>query len=55
MDVWKNVLKIGFKKIPVKFHKNFHSYCINKFNERWKEFQYDEFLLAFFLHPAYKG
>lgn len=52
-----NLVKLAaaIKKIPIEFHKNFRIHCINKFNERWKEFQYDEFLLAFFLHPAYKG
>ena len=56
-DYFINLVKLAaiIKKIPVEFHKNFHSHCINKFNERWKEFQYDEFLLAFFLHLAYKG
>jgi hypothetical protein len=56
-DCFINLVKLAaiIKKIPVEFHKNFRNHCINKFNERWKEFQYDEYLLAFFLHPAYKG
>ena len=56
-DCFINLVKLAaiIKKIPVEFHKNFRSHCINKFNESWKEFQYDKFLLAFFLHPAYKG
>ena len=48
-------LAAAIKKIPVEFHKSFRSHCINKFNNRWKEFQYDEFFLAFFLHPLYRG
>jgi len=56
-DCFINLIKLAsiIKKIPVEFHKNFRTHCINKFNERWKEFQYDEFLLAFFLLPEYKG
>ena len=50
VDYFINLVKLAaiIKKISVKFYKNFCTYCINKFNERWKEFQYDEFLLAFF-------
>jgi len=33
----------------------FKCYCIQKFNERWNEFSNDTNLLAFFLHPQYRG
>ena len=56
-DCFINLIKLAaiIKKISIKFHKNFCTHCINKFNERWKEFQYNKFLLAFFLHLEYKG
>src|SRR5205814_1321399 len=33
----------------------FKYYCIEKFNERWNEFTNDINILAFFLHPLYRG
>jgi hypothetical protein len=33
----------------------FKSKCIAIFNKRWKEFDTDVYLLAFFLHPKYRG
>jgi hypothetical protein len=38
-------------------HQNqeFKKACIAIFNKRWKEFNIDIYMLAFFLHPKYRG
>ncbi|CAJ0858867.1 8708_t:CDS:2 [Entrophospora sp. SA101] len=36
-------------------YQNFCNYCIDKFNERWVQFEHKLFLLAYFLHPKYHG
>jgi hypothetical protein len=36
-------------------NSQFKNYCVIKFNERWKEFSNDIYLLSFFLHPQYHG
>ncbi len=33
----------------------FRQHCIKSFNERFKEFDFDEHLLAYYLHPGYQG
>ena len=35
--------------------KQFYKYAINKFNSRFSEYEYDEYVLAYSLHPLYKG
>jgi hypothetical protein len=56
-DCYLNLVKLAFSinNIPIEYHKNFRNYCIDKFNQRWREFECDEYILAFFLNPAYKG
>ena len=34
---------------------DFKSKCIAIFNKRWKEFDTEIYLLAFFFHPKYRG
>ncbi|CAG8855295.1 10395_t:CDS:1, partial [Gigaspora margarita] len=34
--------------------KQFHQYAIKTFNSRFKEYESNEYLLAYFLHPGYK-
>ncbi|CAB4468558.1 unnamed protein product [Rhizophagus irregularis] len=41
-------------RLPIQ-NIQFKYYCIEKFNERWNEFTNDTNLLAFFLHPQYRG
>ncbi|CAB4484043.1 unnamed protein product [Rhizophagus irregularis] len=41
-------------RLPIQ-NIQFKYYCIEKFNERWNEFTDDTNLLAFFLHPQYRG
>ena len=36
-------------------YQNFHDYSFKKFNNRWQEFDYKIFVLAYFLHPVYRG
>ena len=33
----------------------FKKKCVTIFNKRWKEFNTDIYMLAFFLHPKYRG
>jgi hypothetical protein len=33
----------------------FRQQCIAIFNKRWKEFDINTYMLAFFLHPKYRG
>ncbi|CAG8749233.1 10280_t:CDS:2, partial [Cetraspora pellucida] len=42
-------------KISKEIHKQFYQYAIKIFNSRYKEYKFDEYLLAYFLHPDYKG
>lgn len=35
--------------------QEFKKKCISIFNKRWKEFDTDIYMLAFFLHPKYRG
>lgn len=41
--------------ISVSICEDFRNYCIDQFNERWKEFEHPVFVLAYFLHPLYRG
>jgi hypothetical protein len=36
-------------------HKMFHRHAIAVFNDRFQEFDFDEYLLAYYIHPGYKG
>ncbi|CAG8655917.1 3125_t:CDS:2, partial [Diversispora eburnea] len=36
-------------------YQNFHDYSFKKFNDRWKELDHKTFVLAYFLHPVYRG
>ncbi|UZO11740.1 uncharacterized protein OCT59_003298 [Rhizophagus irregularis] len=41
--------------MPMNDYRLLKNSCIKTFNERYKEFDEDIYLLAFFLHPQYKG
>ncbi|CAB4378042.1 unnamed protein product [Rhizophagus irregularis] len=41
--------------MPINDYRSLKNSCIKAFNERYKEFDEDIYLLAFFLHPQYKG
>ncbi|GBC51845.1 uncharacterized protein OCT59_019722 [Rhizophagus irregularis] len=41
--------------MPINDYRSLKNSCIKAFNERYKEFDENIYLLAFFLHPQYKG
>ncbi|PKC51645.1 hypothetical protein RhiirA1_483280 [Rhizophagus irregularis] len=41
--------------MPMNNYRSLKNSCIKAFNERYKEFDENIYLLAFFLHPQYKG
>ncbi|CAB5213576.1 unnamed protein product [Rhizophagus irregularis] len=56
-DCYLYLLRIAtfFKQMPMNDYRLLKNSCIKTFNERYKEFDEDIYLLAFFLHPQYKG
>jgi hypothetical protein len=56
-DCFFSLAQLGaaIKEIPESVHKMFRQHCIKSFNTRFKEFDFDEHLLAYYLHPGYKG
>ena len=56
-DCFFSLAQLGaiIKNIPESDHKMFRRHCIKSFNARFKEFDFDEHLLAYYLHPGYKG
>ena len=36
-------------------HKMFRRHAIAVFNDRFQEFDFDEYLLAYYIHPGYRG
>jgi hypothetical protein len=48
-------MAVEIKKISNYFDPNFKKNCINIFNKRWAQFDTDTYLVAFFLHPRYRG
>lgn len=48
-------LAAAIKKVSNIRAKGFKSYCVKIFNKRWRDFNADNYLLAYFLHPGYRG
>ncbi|CAG8717340.1 16993_t:CDS:2, partial [Cetraspora pellucida] len=48
-------LAIAIKNIFQDHHLMFYRKCVSIFNERFHMFDYDEYLLAYYLHPQYHG
>ncbi|RIB24992.1 hypothetical protein C2G38_2167033 [Gigaspora rosea] len=48
-------LAIAIKNIFQDHHLMFYQKCVSIFNERFHAFDYDEYLLAYYLHPKYRG
>ncbi|RIB20840.1 hypothetical protein C2G38_2178257 [Gigaspora rosea] len=48
-------LAVAIKNIFQDHHLMFYRTCISIFNERFQMFDYDEYLLAYYLHPKYRG
>ena len=45
----------SINKISEDDHVIFHQYAIKIFNEHFKAYDFDEYLLAYYIHPDYKG
>lgn len=41
--------------LPPISDQNFKSTCIELFNKRWKQFDFDLYILSYMLHPHYRG
>ncbi len=48
-------LAASANKISLEHHKSFRNHCINNLNKRFSEFDFDEYLLSYFLHPGFRG
>ena len=56
-DCFLGLAQLGaaIKKIPDSEHKMFRRHCVKVFNARFREFDFEEHLLAYYLHPGYRG
>lgn len=45
----------SIKKLPRNFNQEFKKHCISKINRRLEEFDEDNYLLTFFLHPGFRS
>ena len=56
-DVFIQLVRLAYKikHIKIKNMAGFRNHMINSFNSRWEEFDIDSYLLAYFLHPAYRS
>ena len=43
------------KQLPNSLNSEFKKKCISIFNKRWAQFNIDTYLVAYFLHPNYRG
>ena len=49
-------LAVSINKIPNERGMiGFKNHCINIINNRWQSFEIEPYLLAYFLHPLYRG
>lgn len=48
-------ISLAIKKLPRQFNSEFRNYCIERINARFSEFDDDDYLLAFFLNPLFRG
>jgi hypothetical protein len=49
------IMATAIKELSQTSNQNFSKECQNVFDKRWKEFNFDYYLLAYFLHPKYKN
>ena len=56
-DVFMELIKlaISIKEIPTLTNDRFKQECRGIFNKRWKQFDTDIYILAFFLHQKHRG
>ena len=48
-------MAVAIKKLPNFINSDFKKKCTNIFNKCWGQFDTDTYLVAFFLHPKYRG
>ena len=55
-DAFINLIKIAatIQNLPTDEYRGFRNHCVEKFNNRFQEFNDPIYQLAFFLHPAYR-
>jgi hypothetical protein len=49
------LLANAIKKLSSQVITEFQQHCIEIFNKRWASFDPNIYILAFFLHPGYRG
>jgi hypothetical protein len=56
-DVFVQMIRLSYKLKNTNNNNmvGFRKYAINAFNKRWEEFEIGPYILAYFLHPAYRG
>lgn len=56
-DCFVELIKLSqkIKSLPPVSNYNFKHECIEFFNKRWLEFDIDLYILAYLLHPYYRG
>ena len=45
----------SINKISENENVNFRQHAIKSFNERFKMYDFDEYLLSYYIHPGYRG
>jgi hypothetical protein len=54
-DYFIQLIKLGITiKIPNLLNSEFRSYCLEKFNVRWSQFNFKLYLLGYFFHPSFR-
>ena len=49
-------MKLGITiKIPNMLNSDFRSFCLERFNFRWSQFNFRLYILGYFFHPLYRG
>jgi hypothetical protein len=48
-------LALEIRNLPIGFNQNFRRECVFIFNKRWQQFDFELYMLAYFLHPQYRG
>jgi hypothetical protein len=49
------LVKLAASANKISHHKRFRNHCISNLNKRFTEFDFDEYLLSYFLHPDFRG
>jgi len=43
------------RDLPDSSNQQFRKECMNIFNKRWKQFDFNIYLIAYFFHPRFRG